>query len=168
MGTQESLSLRYRLKLRDVGPPHPSLSDPGRLMRLLCSIVGIPVIDVDGLRAGRPRPLPDALHHNSEAYPSRSSWVRHHDSAIGVWKSALPQHHHAGPVDTHQLLRHLDQLLATGSAVYHWSSRTLHQWRRYRRSPGAVASIYWRIWLRTWCTRGQSLVSNRSCFECVA
>ena len=45
MSTQKSLSLRYRLKLT-----HPSLPYPGRLMRLLCSIVGIPVTDVDGFR----------------------------------------------------------------------------------------------------------------------
>jgi len=43
MSTQESLCLSDRLELRDVGPPHPSLPAPGHLVRLLCSIVLIPV-----------------------------------------------------------------------------------------------------------------------------
>ena len=44
MSTQESLGLPHRLEL-----PHPSLSDPGHLMRLLCSIVLIPLSTVDRL-----------------------------------------------------------------------------------------------------------------------
>ena len=44
MGTQKSLSLPDRLEL-----PHPSLSHPGHLMRLLCSIILILFSAVDGL-----------------------------------------------------------------------------------------------------------------------
>ena len=45
MSTQESLSLPYRFELA-----HPSLSHPGRLMRLLCPIILILLSTVDRLR----------------------------------------------------------------------------------------------------------------------
>ena len=45
MSTQKSLSLLGRLKF-----PHPSLPDPGCLMRLLCPIVGVPISDMDCFR----------------------------------------------------------------------------------------------------------------------
>lgn len=39
MHGNKSLSLFGRLELRDVGPTHTTLSHPGRLMGLLCSII---------------------------------------------------------------------------------------------------------------------------------
>ncbi len=45
MSTQKPLSLTHRLE-----SPHSALSHPGRLVRLLCAIVGIPISDVNGLR----------------------------------------------------------------------------------------------------------------------
>ena len=47
MSTQESLNLPHRLELRDVGPPHPPLSNPGRFMRLLRPIILILFSAVD-------------------------------------------------------------------------------------------------------------------------
>jgi hypothetical protein len=44
MSTQKPLSLPYRLEL-----PHPSLPDPGRLMRLLSSVIFIQLSAVDRL-----------------------------------------------------------------------------------------------------------------------
>jgi hypothetical protein len=45
MGTQESLSLPDRFE-----SPHPALSYPGRLMRLLCSVVALLIGDLDRFR----------------------------------------------------------------------------------------------------------------------
>lgn len=45
MDCNKSLSLPNRLEL-----PHTSLSDSSRLVRLLCSVIGVPVSDMDGFR----------------------------------------------------------------------------------------------------------------------
>jgi len=45
MGSHESLSLDNRLELS-----HPSLPHPGRLMRLLCPIIGVLICHVHRLR----------------------------------------------------------------------------------------------------------------------
>jgi len=45
MGTQESLGLSDRFE-----PSHPSLTNPRRLMRLLCPVVGILISHVNGFR----------------------------------------------------------------------------------------------------------------------
>ena len=45
VSTNESLSLNHRFEL-----PHPSLPDPGRLMGLLCPIVGVLIGDMDRFR----------------------------------------------------------------------------------------------------------------------
>jgi hypothetical protein len=50
MGTQKSLSLTDRLEPSECRTTHHSLSHPGRLMRLLCSIVGISSIVVNNVR----------------------------------------------------------------------------------------------------------------------
>ncbi len=50
MGTQEPLSLLGRLKLRDVGPTHTTLSHPSRFMRLLHPIILILLGTVESLR----------------------------------------------------------------------------------------------------------------------
>ena len=44
MYTQKPLSLPYRFE-----SSHPPFPDPGRLMGLLCSIVCVPICDMDGL-----------------------------------------------------------------------------------------------------------------------
>jgi hypothetical protein len=45
MGSEKSLSLPHRFE-----SPHSPLSHPGCFVRLLCSVIGIPVCDMDGLR----------------------------------------------------------------------------------------------------------------------
>jgi hypothetical protein len=45
MGSEKSLGLPHRFK-----SPHSPLSHPGRFVQLLCSVIGIPVCDMDGLR----------------------------------------------------------------------------------------------------------------------
>ena len=50
MGSNESLRLPYRLEPSECRITHPSLTNPGRFMGLLCSIVRIPVIYIDRIR----------------------------------------------------------------------------------------------------------------------